>query len=138
VKTALAGTNDSFFLSLCLDIAISSRVHTLLFKDHRKVVPELDGSDSLLFDVASEDDFSDLFEHYCATSNSMDKDSIETGFENIKGYIRSLMDKHYIFVLREHGKLIATSECRVSKTQKPYADLGVIVAPENRRKGVGS
>jgi hypothetical protein len=73
VKTALAGTNDSFFLSLCLDIAISSRVHTLLFKDHRKVVPELDGSDSLLFDVASEDDFSDLFEHYCATSNSMDK-----------------------------------------------------------------
>ncbi len=48
------------------------------------------------------------------------------------------MDKHYIFVLREHGKLIATSECRISKTQKPYADLGMIVAEEHRCKGVGN
>ena len=138
VKAALAGTNDSYFLSLCLDIAVSSRVHTLLFMDHKKVVPELDGSDLLSFDVATDDDFADVFKHYCATSDSMDNDSIETGFENIKGYIRSMMDEHHIFVLREHGKLIATSECRISKTQKPYADLGVIVAAENRRKGVGS
>ncbi len=48
------------------------------------------------------------------------------------------MDEHHIFVLREEGKLIATSECRISKTQKPYADLGMIVAEEHRRKGVGS
>ena len=68
----------------------------------------------------------------------MDTESIETGFEDLKGYIRSVMDKHHIFVLREEGKLIATSECRISKTQKPYADLGMIVAEEHRCKGVGS
>ena len=48
------------------------------------------------------------------------------------------MDEHHIFVLREEGKLIATSECRTSKTQQPYADLGMIVAEEYRRKGVGN
>jgi len=35
-------------------------------------------------------------------------------------------------------KLIATSECRISKTQKPYADLRMIVAEEHLCKGVGN
>jgi len=138
LKAALAGTNDPYFLSLCLDIAGSSQVHTLLFQDNQKALPELKGFEQLSFSLATEDDFADVFKHYCATSGSMDTKSIETGFENIKGYVRSVMEEHRIFVLRERDKLIATSECRISKTQKPYADLGMIVAEEHRRKGVGS
>jgi len=138
VSAALVGTNDSYFLSLCLDIAAGSQVHSLLFQDNQKISGELTGFNQVSFNLASEDDFADIFEHYCATSGSMDTESIETGFEDLKGYIRSVMDKHHIFVLREEGKLIATSECRISKTQKPYADLGMIVAEEHRCKGVGS
>jgi len=138
VSAALAGTNDPYFLSLCLDIAASTRVHTLLFQDNQKILDELNGFDQLSFDLASEDDFAEIFEHYCAASGSFDTESVETGFEDIKGYVRSVMNEHRIFVLREAGKLIATSECRISKTQKPYADVGMIVAKEHRRKGVGS
>ena len=138
ISAALAGTNDSYFLSLCLDIATSSQVHSLLFQDNQKISDELTGFDQLSFEPASEDDFADIFEHYCATNESMDTESIETGFENLKGYIRSVMNEHHIFVLREDGKLIATSECRISRTQKPYADVGMIVAKEHRCKGVGS
>lgn len=138
VKGALAGTNDAFFLSLCLDIAVETRVHTLLFRDYRRLMPELDGFSQLSFNVATEADFADVFAHYCATSGSFDTDSIETGFEDIKGYVRSVMDEHTIFVLREKGELIASSECRLSNTQEPYADVGMIVATAHRCKGVGS
>lgn len=138
IKVALAGTNDAYFLSLCLDIASSSRVHTLLFEDHLQAVPELEGFEELSFELASKDDFPDIFAHYCAISGSLDEDSMESGYEGIKGYIQSVMDEHQIFVLRERGKLIATSECRISETQKPYADVGMIVAEAQRCKGVGS
>ena len=138
VPAALVGTNDSYFLSLCLDVAASIQVHSLLFQDNQKISGELTGFNQLSFYLASEDDFVDIFEHYCASSGSMDTEIIETGFKDLKGYIRSVMDEHHIFVLREEGNLIATSECRISKTQKPYADLGMIVATEHRRKGVGN
>lgn len=138
VSAALVGTNDSYSLSLCLDIAASTQVHSLLFQDNQKILDKLTGFDQFSFELASEADFADIFEHYCAASGSMDTESIETGFEDLKGYVRSVMDEHHIFALREDGKLRATSECRISKTQKPYADVGMIVAEEHRRKGIGS
>lgn len=138
VSAALVGTNDPYFLGLCLDIATGSQVHTLLFQDSQTSSIELTGFDQLSFELASDDDFADVFEHYCATSGSFDLESVESGYADIKGYVRSVMDEHQIFVLRQQGKLIATSECRFSKTQKPYADVGMIVAEKHRRKGVGS
>lgn len=138
IKAALSGSNDPLFHSLCLDVASKVQLHTLLFQDNQKLTPELNDFDELTFEVATDNDFDDVFKHYCATSGSMDTDSIETGFKNIEGYLRSVMDQHRIFVLREKGTLIATSECRISQTQKPYADIGMIVGNEYRRKGVGS
>ena len=138
VSAALAGTNDSFFLSLCLDIATGEQVHTLLFQDNRKIPVELNEFNHCQFKLATDADFTDVFEHYCATSGSLDTESVEAGFEDLKGYTQSLMAEHQIFVLREQGELMATSECRISKTQKPYADLGMIVAEKHRRKGVAS
>jgi len=137
-SAALAGTNDSFFLSLCLDKAIQTQVHTLLFEDNRKEWSALAKRDQFSFSLATKDDFETVFKHYCDTSESQDTENIEVGFESLKGYIRSVMEDHHIFILREKNNLIATSECRISKTQKPYADLGMIVAKEHRRKGVGS
>ncbi len=138
VTTALAGTNDPFFLSLCLDRATSVRVHTLLFRDLSKVNLELDGFGELTFELASEKDFAEVLDHTVASSGSIDTESIETGYENLEGYLRSVMDQHHLFVLRADGELIATSECRISKTQEPYADVGMIVGVDHRRKGVGS
>ena len=38
----------------------------------------------------------------------------------------------------ERGHLIATSECRISTTQPPYTDVGMVVAEAYRCKGVGT
>lgn len=138
IKEALVGTNDSYFLSLCLGVAKNQRVHTLLFEDNEKLMPDAKGSLSMTFEMAGEEDFEDVVRHYVAASGAIDTESVEAGFEGLKGYVRSLMDTHHIFVLREDGKVVATSECRISNTQKPFADVGMIVAAEHRRKGVGS
>ena len=79
-------THISF--QLCLDVAASSQVHSLLFQDNQKISDEFAGIDQFSFDLASEDDFADIFEHYCATSGSMDTESIETGFEDLKVAVR--------------------------------------------------
>ena len=138
IKAALAGTNDPYFLSLCLDIASNNHVHTLLFQDIENVESNTTSFENYSFKLATMEDFSDIFMHYCAASGSFDTESVETGFEDIKGYIKSVLNEHHIFTLREEGQLLATSECRISKTQQPYADVGMIVAESHRRKGLGS
>lgn len=138
VSGALVGTNDAYFLSLCLDLASAIKVHTMLFHDNEAFRAEIPISDHLSFNLATEDDFDQIFQHYCAASGSVDMESVETGFESLRGYVRSVMDDHQIFVLRDGRELLATSECRFSKSQRPYADVGMIVAENHRRKGIGS
>lgn len=138
ITSAMAGTNDPFFLSHCLDIATETKVHTLLFEDNDKAMANAEGFGELSFEAATEEEFDEVFRIYCGAGDAMDEESVETGFEGLKGYIRSVMSDHNIFVLREDGKLIATSECRISKTQKPFADVGMIVGVDQRRRGVGS
>lgn len=138
VTAAMAGTNDPFFLSLCLDRTEKVAVHTLLFQDNTRVTLETEGFGDLSFELAKESAFDEVFENYSGAGDAMDTDSVETGFEDLKSYIRSVMADHHIYILREDGSLIATSECRISKTQKPYADVGMIVATDQRRRGVGS
>ena len=53
VSAALVGTNDPYFLSLCLDIATRSEVHTMLFQDNQKIPDERDESDRFSFDLAT-------------------------------------------------------------------------------------
>lgn len=141
VSTALAGTHDALFLSLCLDHARRTGVHTLLFEDRpeRPTLPER----PLVFAQATNDDFQDILTHYVTANTSMDTDSIEAGFAHLEGYLRAVLEQHHVFTLRDGnpedgGRLLATGECRISTTQAPYADVGMIVAKEHRRQGLGS
>ncbi len=139
LDSALAGTNDPLFLSVVMDRAQSVATHTYLFGDNNPDPnPMPTGFGNLNFSEASTADFQDIFKHYMAANGTMDMDSIQEGFEDIKGYIRSVLEHHHIFLLRDGNALVATSECRFSKTQKPYADLGMIVAEAMRRRGLGS
>jgi GNAT superfamily N-acetyltransferase len=137
IDTAFAGTNDPIFLSLCLDIAKRVEVHTLLFEDGgAEGVPAVD--DAVSFKKAGDEDIDAVLKHYLGASGAIDTESIEAAFEGLQGYVRSVMDQHRIFVLRKDGEILATSECRISKTQRPYADVGMIVAEAHRRNGFGS
>jgi GNAT superfamily N-acetyltransferase len=137
IDKAFAGTNDPSFLSLCLDIANRVEVHTLLFEDGgAEGVPAVD--DAISFKKAAQEDIDAVLKHYLSASGAIDTESVEAAFEGLQGYVRSVMDEHRIFLLRKDGDILATSECRISKTQRPYADVGMIVAEAHRRNGLGS
>ena len=138
VRRALAGTHDAIFLAFALDRAEAVKVHTLLFQDGGGPEDPFEEDARYDFSQARDEDFDTILRHYVATSGSADMDSVEAAFEGLRGYVRTVMDEHQIFVLRQDGELVATSECRISRTQAPYADVGMIVSPEHRRKGLGS
>ena len=138
IKTVLAGTNDAFYLSTSLALATNTKVHTLLFQDNAHLPLTNVEKDKYQFNLATEKDFDEIAQHYIAASGSIDTESVETGYAGLKGYIKSVMQDHHIFTLKQNGNLLATSECRFSKTQNPYADVGMIVAEKFRRRGIGS
>ena len=136
--TAFPHTNDPFFLSLCLDIARKTEVHTYLFQDFQRVDHPLQFTGEYTFTRATEHDLPQLYEHYRLADDDLDANGTEAGSEDLRDFIRTVLKEHHIFMLLYAGALVATSELRVSKTQKPYADLGMIVAPGYRRQGLGS
>ena len=57
------------------------------------------------------------------------------GFDDTFGYVDNLIARKELFVLKESNTIISTGECRLSDTQLSFADIGVAVNKEHRKKG---
>jgi predicted acetyltransferase len=65
--------------------------------------------------------------------------SIGAPREWLEGYLGGLIAKQELFGAWQDGELIATGESRLSHEHQPgYADLGVIVAPSQRGRGLAT
>ena len=60
------------------------------------------------------------------------------GMEQGSDYLAGLIERQELFLLEKGGRILATGECRVSESQPPFADLGMIVYPEYRGQGLGT
>lgn len=56
----------------------------------------------------------------------------------LKGYFGDLVQKGQLYALWRGGNIIATGECRLSQSQKPFADVGMVVGQECRGQGVAT
>lgn len=56
----------------------------------------------------------------------------------LRGYLADLIQKGELYGLRLDGDIVATGECRVSETQKPFADVGMVVGPSYRGQGIAT
>jgi predicted acetyltransferase len=63
------------------------------------------------------------------------KEQIE--FEDNFGYTENLLKRRELYMLKDSEIIIATGECRLSDSQKSFADLGLIVHKEYQKKGLG-
>ena len=78
------------------------------------------------------------------TANIQDGDKIraffkkEIGFDDSFGYTDNLINRGEIYVVEEGDEIIATGECRLSDSQPKYADVGMVVKQDNRKKGLGT
>jgi len=77
-------------------------------------------------------------------ANTHDSDRIraffknEIGFDDSFGYTDNLINRGEIYVVEKVGDIIATGECRLSDSQPTYADVGMVVKQDNRKKGLGT
>lgn len=130
VKEASVGTNDPLFLSLCLERQRRISPNTYLFEDQEPVSWELDGFGPTDFREIVEDDLERIRLFYEQNASFVDE----------SGYLIELIQNRQMFGLwsEEGGELLATGERRFSRSQPPFADIGMIVAEAHRRRGLGA
>ena len=94
-----------------------------LFTDSKKNKYELDGFRNLSFKLAKTIDI-DIIKSKC-----------DTAFD---GYYEDLIKNDQLFVLYDDYSLLGIGEFRIMKSNGQFADIGMIVAEEYRRIGIGT
>jgi predicted acetyltransferase len=138
VQTASAGTFEPTYLAHCLDHQRQVEVRSYLFQDHKRVEPFLDGFTAAQFKLAVAADAQKLATFYDQNNEFADTEAIINGFGSRLNYARSLIDQGQVYILVDKNELIGVGECRISASQAPYADLGMITSSKQRRQGIGS
>ncbi len=62
----------------------------------------------------------------------------QVGMDDNFGYTENLVARKELFLLKESGIIVATSECRMSDSQPQTADLGIIVNRDFQGKGLAT
>lgn len=126
---AFVSTAEPHYLSLCLDKFTSYEVNALMYQLNDSFTSE----DFVAVTLEKLSD-SDL-EYASAFAHS----AIGAPLEWLSGYFANLIARGELFGVRLSGKLVATGECRGSELYQPHvADVGVIVAEQERSKGLAT
>ena len=129
VKGAMVSTADPLFLGLCLDVQKALRVHTFLYQDHHRVEAALEGGAGASFDVVEASELEAIAE---LQRDSLDQDPGDW----LVGYLERLIGRRELYALRVEGEIWGTGEARMSESQPPFVDLGVITMRPHRGRGV--
>ena len=138
VQSATAGTFEPPYLAHCLDHQTRVEVRSYLFQDHKRIEPVFDSFPNAQFKLASPTDAEKLADFYGRNNEFEDSEAISEGFGSRLNYARALIEQEHVFILVNERELIGVGECRISASQPPYADLGMITNKKHRRQGIGS
>lgn len=128
---AIVSTADPTFLGVCLDAQRSIRVHTLLCRHvDGSAIPAV-GDATVALDPVGPDEIAAIVAHQ---RTALDQDPGDW----LVGYTAGLVERGELHALRIDGEIAATGETRVSESQPPHVDLGVITMRPFRRRGVAS
>ncbi len=137
METAVAGTNDPVFLSLCLDRQKAVAVNTYLFHDARQVIPNLPAYPEAEFRSSAANELERLLAFHKHNDEFQDSEAI-ADLGGQRNFIQSLIANRQSFSLYDGSTLLGVGEYRISASQPPYADIGMIVDKDHRRRGVGT
>jgi len=126
---AIVHTSDSHGLCRCLDHQKSIAVNGLLYHEDKKNTPGVFGADCHFRPVSSEE----LQEAVIFGEKALGAD--RNWLEN---YFSERIKRQELFGLWQGSGLIATGECRLSDSQHPYADVGMVVSQDHRGKGLAT
>lgn len=127
ITAGIVGTNNLTYLSIALHFVKELRVNTYLFRNSHEV--EIEEKEGMLRECRVED--VSRIVNFCHHSMGAPKEWLE-------GYIGELIGKSEIFSFEQGDKIIGTCEVRKSVTAPEFADIGMVVSPEFRRRGYGT
>lgn len=127
IKTAMVGTNNPVFLSSALPFQKSVEVDTLLFTE---VVDAQKTDQEGIFRSCEESDQASVVDFYHR--------SIGAPKEWLEGYLGGHIQKEEIFIFEKENEILGSCEVRKSDSQLQYADVGMVVSPDHRKKGIGT
>jgi len=131
VKGAIVATNELQHLSLAMDHQASVVVNAHLFQCADDVeLKEAIFSDGLIFRNVNMAELQ--------TAIDFAVEAIGAPEEWLHGYYSERINSGELIGLWNGEQLIATGECRPSANQKPYADLGMVVSADYRKKGLAT
>lgn len=129
-KGAFVSTAEPDYLSLYLDRFTSFEVNALMYqRDERRIDPSSQDTASLTLIESKQ--LQEAVEFAVA--------AIGAPSEWLSGYFTNLISRQELFGVWNEGRLIATGESRgYDEYQVGYADLGVIVAEAEGKKGLAT
>lgn len=130
VSGAFVSTAEPRFLSLCADHQTSMSVNALMYAESCEKPAKLVLPLGMSFRIATQDDLN--------TAVSFGADAIQADQDWLLGYFEERIQKQELFGLWRETELIATGECRKSPNQAGIADVGMIVGPAHRKKGLAT
>jgi len=131
IKGAVPSTVELNFLSLCKDHQKQVTVNALMY--HFEESSTLSKAA-----FAQETEFRLINNDELEVAVRFAHDTLGADQNWLTGYYGGLIKRGELFGLWQNRKLIATGECRLSDSQKPYADLGVVVCKKHRGEGLAT
>jgi predicted acetyltransferase len=125
IKLASLSSIEPIAFNACLFHSKSTTANTLCYEYSNRV---LDDENSLNVELVSP--------KYSNAIRSYYKEHV--GFDDTFGYVDNLVSRKELYLSLEDDTIIATGECRLSDTQLDYADVGVAVNKEHRKKGLAT
>lgn len=128
---AIVATHDAPFLAHCMDYQSAISINALLYQAN-----EIGSAATPAFPPST--DFRLIATSELETAVAFAVAALGAPAEWLTGYYGNLIGRQELFGLWQNGELIAAGERRISDTQKPYADVGMVVAAEYRGKGLAT
>ena len=127
IKTGIVGTNNPHYLSLALNFNKVFKINTYLFRNNHEVtISEKEGT----LKECKHEDIARLAAFY--------NYSMGAPTTWLTGYIENLIEKKELFSLENDNSIIGTCEVRKNSSASEFADIGMVVSPDYRRKGYGT
>lgn len=131
IAGAFVATCETDFMCLSIDMHKSLSINALMYQA------------SLLDDI-EEPQFNTEFDFRVLNKEDMENAvsfaiaAIGAPEDWLRGYYSERIDRGELHGLFNKGNLIATGECRISPLFQGVADIGMIVAPTHRKKGIAT
>ena len=128
-KGAYVASFESDYLCLCLDKQKTLKVDTILYRESVMIENKAPIS-GIEIKNATMSDYEDVL-NFCVTKVGIEGDWMQPYYQN-------LLPAKSVYLFTKENQIIAAGELRPSKSTKQYANLGIMVSTDYRRKSLGA